>query len=354
MRVLFISGSFLPDRCGVADYLWHLVDEMAASADMEVAVLSSCPNPAGCSHHVRHFKGRDLVTIRDVAQAVREFSPDIVHIQYPTSRAVSRYIPLFVRRVLRTPVVQTWHEHYAECNQLGWRNLTGLDGLVHVREDLPRRLPPWLHKMLRNKSAYVPNASTIPAIRITDEQRSAIRNGICGDRQLLTFFGFVNPNKGVDRLFQLTDPARHHLLLICDLDQSTDYRRQVQRLASANSWHGHVTITGFLPPTEVGRLLAASDAIVFPFATGIGAWNTSVQAALASGSFVIGTSDKETGLGYDESKNLSLVPCGDWQAFRAGLLAGLGRRREPESSSGWSSIVRAHKEFYAELHGRRG
>jgi len=350
MRVLFISGSFLPDRCGVADYLWHLVEAMAACADVEVAVLSSCPEPAGCSHQVRHFKGQDPVRIRDVAKAVREFRPDIVHVQYPSSRAVSRYIPLFVRRVLQTPVVQTWHEHYEECNQLGWRNLLGLSGMVYVREDLPQRLPPRLRRMVRDKSAYIPNASTIPAVPITNEQRLAIRHRIGGERQLVTFFGFVNPNKGADRLFRIADPERHHLLLICDLDQAKDYCRQVHSLALSEPWRDHVTITGFLPPAEVGELLAASDAIVFPFATGIGSWNTSVQAALASGSFVIGTSDNPGQPGYDSSKNMTRVPCGDWQAFRAGLLAGLGRRREPDSSNGWPEIVTAHKELYAKLH----
>ena len=354
MRVLFISGSFLPDRCGVADYLWHLVQELAACTDTEVAVLSSCPNPACCAHPVRHFKGWNIVSIKDVAKAVRAFRPDIVHIQYPASRAISRYIPLFVRRVLRTPVAQTWHEHYDECNQLGWRNLMGLDGLVHVREDLPRRLPAWVQKMLRNKSVYIPNASTIPAVGITDEQRWVIKKDICGERQLVTFFGFLNPNKGVDRLFEIADPTRHHLLLICDPDQSTDYRRQVHNLALSEPWHDHVTITGFLPPAEVGRLLAASDAIAFPFTTGIGDWNTSVQAALTSGSFVIGTSANEALLGFDESKNMRLVSCDDWQAFRSGLLAGLGRRREPESSKGWSAIVRAHKNLYAEIQAKRG
>ncbi len=349
MRVLFISGSFLPDRCGVADYLWHLVEEMASCADMQVAVLSSCPNPAGCSNSVRHFSEHDPVTTGGVAQAVREFKPDIVHIQYPTCRAISRDIPLYVRRVLRTVVVQTWHEHYDDCNQLGWRNLLGLDGVVHVREDLPRRLPVWLRLMLRRTSIYIPNASTIPAPRMTGEQRSTIRRGIAGDRQLVSFFGFADPNKGIDRLFELADPDRHHLLLICDLDQSTDYHRRVRRLALAEPWHDHVTITGFLPPAEVGRLLAASDAIAFPFVTGIGSWNTSVQAALASGSFVIGTSDDKSRLGYDSSKNLALVPCGDWQAFRAGMAAGLGRRREPDLANGWAAIVSAHKEFYAKL-----
>ena len=349
MRVLFISGSFLPDRCGVADYLWHLVEAMASRADMDIAVLSACPHPAGFSRPVRHYRGQDPLRLRDAAKAIRDFAPDIVHIQYPTSRAISRHIPLFVRRVLRIKVVQTWHEHYDDCNQLGWRNLLGLDGVVHVRDDLPQRLPPWLQAMLRRTAVHIPNASTIPALRLTDDERLAVRERIGGARQLVTFFGFVNPNKGVDRIFELADPARHHLLLICDLDPSTDYRRQVLALAQSESWRGNVTITGFLPPAEVGQLLAASDAIVFPFATGIGDWNTSVQAALASGSFVVGTSGNNSRLGHDESRNLTLVPCGDWQAFRAGLLAGLGRRREPDVSNAWSAIAEAHQKFYARL-----
>lgn len=347
MRILFISGSFLPDRCGVADYLWHLAGELAQDPDTQVAVLSACPNPATGSVPVRHFGTSEPVRAASVRSVVDEFRPDIVHIQYPSSRAVSRSVAGYVRRVLGVAVIQTWHEHFQDCNQVGWRNLLGLDGLIYVREDFPKKLPAWLRVLLGRRYVHIPNAATIPAVRLTSEQRTEIKRRIGGDRQLVSYFGFVNPNKGVEALFEIADPDRHHLLLICELDPSNDYHRRLLDLAGSETWRDKVTITGFLAPEDVGRMLAASDAVVYPFVSGTGRWNTSVTAALDSGSFVLGTCEDMGATGHDPSRNLSLVPCGDRHALREALHAGIGVRRDANTSSGWPAITQAHRKLYA-------
>lgn len=347
MRVLFVSGSFLPDRCGVADYLWHLAGELAQDPEMKVAVLSACPNPAAGSVPIRHFGTSEPVRVASVRSVVDEFKPDIVHIQYPSRRAISRGVAGYVRRVLGIAVIQTWHEHYRECNQVGWRNLLGLDGLIYVRGDFLKKLPVWLRVLLGKRSVHISNAATIPAACLTQEQRAEIKRSIGGDQQLVSYFGFANPNKGIEAIFEIADPDRHHLLLICELDPTNDYHHRLLKLAGSERWGGRVTVTGFLPPERVGLLLAASDAIVFPFVTGTGSWNTSVRAALDSGSFVLGTSADACAPGYDPEQNLSLVPCGDNRALRFALRAGIGTRRDPNTDSGWAAIARTHRDFYA-------
>jgi glycosyltransferase involved in cell wall biosynthesis len=221
--------------------------------------------------------------------------------------------------------------------------LWGLDGLLYVREDLPARLPARVRERLRGVPAqYVPNGKTIPAVAVTDAERTALRAEISAGAPLVAFFGLVYPNKGVDRLFEIADPARHHLLLVCELDPADEYQRSILERAQSEPWRGRVTVTGFLPADKVGRLLAAADAVVFPFPDGIGPWSTSVNAALASGSLVVAISAGQEG-GYDAERNLFL---GNVAEMREGLQRHLGTRRAPDTSDDWDRIAEQHERFY--------
>ncbi len=350
MRILFVCGSFLPDRCGVADYLWHLVRELAGRETTSIAILSAAEHRTELPPAVSDFSPNRAVGLSDIITAIRRFKPDIVHVQYPAIRRVPQLMPLLVRRVMRVPVVQTWHEHYVESEQLSWTNLLGIDGLIYVREDFLRRLPRWLAKQVAGIAhGHIPNGSTIPAIALTDDARQSIRERICGGKRVVAFFGFMNPNKGVEKLFDIVDPATQHILLIGELDAATPYRESLRQLIRSERWHGHVTVTGFLPAAQAGELLAAADAVVFPFPTGLGRWNTSVQAALASGSFVLGTSATATRAEYNESLNQCLVPCEDMVALRGSLNEHIGRRRRPDPADPWHQIADAHLQLYGKV-----
>jgi len=353
MRVLLISGTFPPDRCGVGDYTGHLAEHLARHGSMEVAVLTGAvaASTDGGDASPALFRGTaGAVSLCDARRAIRAFRPDVVHIQYPTMRPVSRWIPVFARRALGLPVVQTWHEHYSECGQLGILNLFGLQRLIYVREDAPHRLP-WYVKRLAAASdpAFIPNACTIPAVRLNPDEREHARRVIGGGRPVVAYFGFAYPNKDVHLLFEIADPSVHHLLLICSLDREHSYQRRLIELVQSERWGGHVTVTGFVPAEEAGRLLASADAVVFPFSGGVGQWNTSVKAALASGTFVLGTTADPKLAGFNAERNLCLAPCGNLEAMRAALAAHLGQHRDPDTNDEWAELVREHRQIYGSV-----
>lgn len=351
MRVLLISGTFPPDRCGVGDYTKHLAENLARGGGDEIAVLTGNAAAASDDPAVTIFCSTDgVICLRDARRVIRQFKPGIVHIQYPTARAISRWIPAFTGRVQRVPVIQTWHEHFSECGQLGPLNVLGLRGLIHVREDLPERLPHWLKRSIGDTElVFIPNGCTIPGARVPPADRESVKRMISGGKPIVAYFGFAHPNKDVHRLFEIADPALHHLLLVCELNESHAYQRRVLELIQSNRWREHTTVSGFVPPTEVSRLLACSDAIVFPFSRGVGRWHTSLKAALASGTFVVGTTLDPAQVGYSSDHNLCLVPCGDLGALKQALATYLGRRREPDTSNEWIEIAEAHRQIYARL-----
>ncbi len=104
-------------------------------------------------------------------------------------------------------------------------------------------------------------------------RRAAVRSEVGANiGGLIVYFGFASPAKGIESLFEIADPQRHRLVLICDLSAEDTYQASILSLASRGDWTGKVTVTGYLPPEQAGRLLAAADAVVFPFLNGGGEW----------------------------------------------------------------------------------
>jgi glycosyltransferase involved in cell wall biosynthesis len=350
MRVLLVAAALPPARCGIGDYSERLAQVLAERGHWTPVVLTTTAKATSDYFEIVH-SDPTKIGFRDALNAIRLVRPDVVHIQYPSTAPISSLVPVAARRISGLPVVQTWHEHFRECIQLSWMNLLGLDALVYVRDNLPPMLPPLVAHFMKGKlAAHIPNASSIRPATLSPVERDASRSRIAGQRQTVVFFGFAHPNKGVHLLFDIANPDRHHIVLITQLDSQNDYQRAVLERSASPPWCGHVTVTGFLPEQEVAKTLAAADAVVFPFPEGIGAWNTSVLAAMESGALVVGTTRDSSMAGYDAKKNVYLAPCGDIASMREGLATHIGQRN-PVSTAGnsWTSLASAHEALYEAL-----
>jgi glycosyltransferase involved in cell wall biosynthesis len=135
--------------------------------------------------------------------------------------------------------------------------------------------------------------------------------------------------------------------LICDLDPSDPYHGKILELVHGKAWSGHVTITGHLPEKEVGELLCAADAAVFPFTHGSGSWNTSIHAAATQGTFVLTTSKE--GQGFDEQKNIYFSTPGNDDEMRKALDSHIGRKNQNPPRRDWDEIAREHLDLYKKI-----
>lgn len=354
MRVLFITGAYPPDKCGVGDYTYHLVNALASRPDIEVGVLTS-NNSDLILDTTKAQIFRTMTKWRfmsHIVNVVSQFRPDIVHIQYPAQRYNSRlvkYLPLLFK-LMRLPVVQTWHEHFNECDMLGWQNVLFCEAVIYVRPSLPKSLPLWVKYLLGNTPMlYISNTSTIPVVNLNEEQIKAIKDNFSEHRPIICFFGFAYPNKGLERLFEIADPIKHHLVLVCDLSFENSYQSDILNTISQMPWVGNVTVTGFLSAQRVGEILAVADAVVFPFPDGAGEWNTSLKAAEAAGAFVIATTQEIKLLGYDEKRNVYFSGIDDISGMRTALNTYLGKRNFPDLYDAWDDIAIAHESFYQKL-----
>ncbi|MDP2804659.1 MAG: glycosyltransferase family 4 protein [Gallionellaceae bacterium] len=355
MKVLLISGSYPPDKCGVGDYTAQLAEALASRGNINVGVLTGIgadlpikTTQVNVFRSVSKWRNSSLAKIRRI---VLEFQPDVVHIQYPTQAYQGRpprFLPLLLR-LMGLPVVQTWHEYYHESG-VSWHNLLACDALVYVRPDFKQKIPRWVSKCLFNTPVvYVPNVSSIPVVSLSAEQARAIKLDLSNGKPVVCFFGFAHINKGLEHIFSIADPAKHHLVLICDLSDQDPYQANILNLANQTEWIGRVTVTGFQTSQRVGEILAVADSVVFPFPNGAGEWNTSLKASEASGAFTLATTQDETLLGYHENTNTYFAGCGQITDMRNALNKYLGRRNKANTENAWEKSAMEHVQIYEQL-----
>ena len=358
MKVLLITGSFPPMKCGVGDYTACLAAALSNRDGMSVAVLTDVrADPLRADYNFEIFpviQDWTLINLPEALKTIKRWKPDVVHFQYPTQGYGNGWLPGILPLLcipLNATIVQTWHEY---CPARPNENLllaTTPGGLIAVRPGYKEKMPLWMRWLTKHKEfRYIPNASSIPAATLSDAERLAIRERyLSSEKRLIAFFGFIYPHKQVELLFEIADPATDHIVLIGDLDMNDPYHKSLMKKTERAPWAGHVTVTGFMPPTEAARLLSAADAVVLPFQGGGGLWNTSLHSAAMQGTFVLTTSfDRQ---GYNSTENIYYAkPC-DVEQMRSSLQNYAGRKIDLPQLPDWDFISKAHVQLYSFLAG---
>jgi glycosyltransferase involved in cell wall biosynthesis len=353
-------------KCGVGDYTNRLVNALKDNTDIDVSVLSSLMEvairPFGHPEADYAMPTWGLKGLRCFMSMMRRIKPDVVHIQFPTqgyASAISAltWIPCICRVLFRVPVVLTWHEYVPRNTpnvlRCMYGMIAGASALVVVRPDYSLTMPKPMRLLLgKAPIRYIPNVSNVPTVTLTADERQTLRDRLgCGLSKIIAHFGFVFPHKGTDLLFQIADPARHHLLLIGELSDRDDYQARVLQLAATPEWKGKVTFTGFVETEKAARLLAVADAVVFPFISGGGLWNTSLHAAACQGTFALVTSVEKNG--YDSAANIYYARPQAVDELKQALAdyAGVRNPRPIDAKDSWRALAAAHETLYRSLAG---
>lgn len=357
MRVLLICGSYPPIKCGVGDYTAILAAELGAVEGLTVGLLTGT---GASSSQIRSgvellpvVRSWSVGQVFAIAAQACEWRPDIVHIQYPCRGYGRGKGPLFLPLILGcqgAAVVQTWHEPLGALRRLRYlpAALTR-DSLVVVEPEYETFVSSWYAALLHKKRffRYIPVGSNIPSAVLSEVQRGDLKKEYCPEGcNLIAYFGFVSPLKGVDALFEIADPERDRLLLICDLDSSDQYQDRLLRLMEGDRWRGRSFVTGYRSADEVAALLAVADIALFPFTEGATSRNASVLAARVQGTFVVATSTRRHG--YFERENCYFARPGDLEEMQQALRCYAGKRAAGEIAE-WQAIAAAHMELYREI-----
>lgn len=328
MRILIITGSFPPMNCGVGDYTIRLAEEMASNLSNKIVVLTT----NGVFKDAYSFKVMPEFSTWSIFESLKyiailkNFKPDIVHIQFPTQGYKTGFLPFFIpliNFIFRVRTLLTWHEVYSlKFLPLVFFKSIFSQSIIITRE----KYLTYINKLfriflLKKKFLYIPVASNITPVNLSENSFKEIKSFYQKKQsRLLVFFGFIYPNKGIEQIFSIADPSKDQIVIAGNFGSNIDYNNNIHKFALSKPWREKVLITGYLPATEISKLLRVADAIILPFRKGVtggGESNGSVHAACASGSFVITTSDEIKG--YDQHRNIYFSRIDDVAAMKNAL-----------------------------------
>lgn len=359
-KVLFVAASIPPKPCGIGYYTFRLIEELSKNKDLSLSCFTNLSIKSGIERRrlksCRFFNGFNNIAIIDLYKfiiTIKKFNPDIIHIQYPSlgySRIASALMPL-ISKLFKAKLVETWHEHYVDCKQITPFNLFGLSALVHIRPDSYIKLPFLIKFLLKNKiSIEIPNSSTIPLKFLSDkESKLFVKKNLkhVKNKKIITFFGFLNKNKNVEILFDMLDPSKNFILLVTDPnDFSTDkeYKKLILDKINSKKWKKSCSYTGFLKEDVIANYLAISDAIIFPFKEASSRWNTSIKAAINSGSLVIFQPSQVNTRGYNKINNTYLLD--NFSQIPFAIEKFSHNKNLNIKNDDWPNIARRHIQLY--------
>lgn len=400
MRVGLVCGHFDPARDGVADYTRRLAEHLQTAGLDPLIATAYCYDEA----HPRALgvtASWDASGVLVAARMLARLELDAVHVQFaPSAFGFRRAVGLLPQLLPAwLPVLTTLHEYgvwappraRARSRRALWSMLERrsrvdretlflvsrarqvlVTSTEHLRT-LHARFPPQAIPAL--EVPIGPNVDLLPIDR--QEVRAAVRRklGMPPDAPLVVFFGFLHPEKGLERLITAAARVRRvrpglRLVLIGGAEShsvrgsaAAKLRTRLKRTAGEEGMSENVILTGYLPEAEVSHLLQAADAAAFPFDAGVTAKSSSLLAALAHGTPTVATSPAPASEHPTQLDGVLRVPPCDTAALTEALhliltdrsladrLSSTGRAHAARHS--WTRIASVHAMVYAALRDTR-
>ena len=389
MRVLFITGEFPPMQGGVGACTQEIARALVALGT-EVGVLTSTK----AKFRIQDSGFRIFPTIeqwdwsswRLFSKTIREFAPDVAHIQYQTGAFAMHPAINFAPRFLKSPQTKfavTFHDlrvpylfPKAGCvrDWVTHQLARGCDAVVATNDEDHQQLLALNLKRL----TLIPIGSNVQTTQPPNYQRTAWRSqlGAREDEALLCYFGFLNASKGGEDLMRaLARVPNAKLLMIGGQVGASDptdvaYLAKVKSLIAELGLTERVLWTDFTPDEIVTTNFLASDVCVLPYRDGASYRRGTLMAALAHGcAIVTTTADRRPTTDADSSAgklpalqdgiNCLLVPPDNPDALAEAIQRamaspalrakiGVGARELAQHFT-WDKIARQHLDLYARL-----
>jgi len=390
MRVLFLTGEFPTMQGGVGDCTNEIARALAARG-AQVGVLTStrARQPAIQSPQLEIFpliEKWNWSSLRVIRDTLRDFSPDLVHIQFQTAAfamhpaiyLLPRSLSLFRERV-GVRVVVTFHDLrvpylFPKAGRIReWITrffARACDAVIATNEEDYFSLSALRLKLL----TIIPIGSNISTTPPRDYHRAAWRAqlGIADNEALLCYFGFLNESKGGETLIRaLAQIPRAKLLMIGGQTGASDptnaaYLARVKKEIRDLKLEDRVMWTDYTPPEIVTANFFAADICVLPYRDGASYRRGTLMAALAHGCAIVTTkvpspkSQVQSQLPkLHDGENCLLAPPDDPRALANAIQRavaspelrgriGAGARAVAQHFS-WDKIARQHLELYEQI-----
>ena len=409
IRVISIAGTYRPAHCGVAHYTQQLRAKLS-QLDIESRVLTThvAAEAAGEPDVMGVVSDWSLSALMPLVRSLHGFSPNslstdslsanILHIQhaagtYGFERSIF-LLPLLLRVTgWRKPIVTTIHEYgwwewqprwlpapllegLKQWGQdRGWWDredgflLTHSDAIITTNSDAETVL----RSRLPGLSDRITRITIAPNIEVDSIDHPTARQALlqtCGwnkDAEIIAFFGFLHPVKGLETLLAafkqvIAVRPQARLLLIGGVEslalakeQATDYWNQLQRLTAELHLDKAVHFTGYVAAETASCYLSGADIGVLPFNHGVTLKSGSLLALLAHGLPSVITQPNFADPTLADAPWLQIIPSRNVDRLTEALIKLLAqpdhyclgqKTRQFAQQFSWDAIATAHIQIY--------
>lgn len=354
-------SSYPTEDCGISKYTKELIEELGK---IQVNVFPR-----------RIFFYREKLTLFLWFRFFFEvlvMKPEVIHIQY-TPTICGPVIPLFLilMRILgSSKIIVTAHEepeaYLKYCPGitslfflLYEKSIYKLSHQVLVHTSYHKQVLQERYGLGKNKAKLIFHGVSKKEASSWQVKKVKEKYNLEG-KDTITFFGFLNPRKGVEYLiFSFSELVKKRKNLILLIAGSTikiwsKYPLQLKGLVKSLKIDNYVKFTGFVPNDEVPALFVASKIIVMPYfrSTQSGVLHQAISYAtpvIVSDVGGIGNFVKENDIGL-------IVPPKDSESLTKAILNLLDNKRKLEmfkrnelklrETLSWDNIARLHMEIY--------
>lgn len=332
MRIIFITGSYPPDTCGVGDYAYRLAQALQACGVTTDIVSQKKWNFENSLNIVRHLDG---------------YKSDIIHIQYPTAGYGFGLAPQAVS-LLRRCVV-TLHEVSQShiLRRLSLYPFTVRSKHVIFTSSHEQRYALQWAPWLKNRSSIIPIGSNVAVVKVKEKV----------DGKEIVYFGLIRPNKGLEDVLQLAslikDNRKPFFIRIIGKPHPDcmEYYNSLRLRTQTLPVHWCVGLTD----NETTDLLSHAEIAYVPYPDGVSERRGSLLALLANGNAVITTRGAQTPPTLDDVVAFAQNPK-EALALAEKIFADevlrkhyLAKGRAYAANFEWSRIALRHVEIYRGL-----
>lgn len=326
MRILLLVGSYDPEICGVGDYTRVLAQNLErAGHELIIVTLCESCQPGvvenGRVSVVRLDQSKwRLGVLPELISVIKRFQPDVVNIQYESNsfdRSLLPNVIPIIRFLFKKPIVTTVHELWGPevGGRLAIYLMLRLSDYVIVNdktifERIITNIP-----SIKPRSVLSFSGTTIP-LNTNDELTAYLQRvtlGFYSDKLIISYFGFINPSKGLETLFRALSQLNkdYKLLIISNYDSRDRYHRSLKQLGKDLAIDDKIFWMHNPSETEVSAYLQASNLCILPFNDGVSLRRTSFLAALAHGLPLITTKASATPASLRDGENVLLTEPGN-------------------------------------------
>lgn len=362
-------------KCGVGDYTYNLSTELNRHG-VEVYVITSRDlriSRKGVVDIRPVIKRWDFSGLIPLLEKIKETTPAIVHLQYPTqayrNKIMINIFPFIFRMFFRIPLIVTIHDARTSHLLNKVRLVTFLfcaKNIIITSEEEKRYLAVRF-PFFRDKLRLIYIGANIKNIHIGMEERKNIRKrlGVKGGEILIAHFGYILKKKRLEVIFYvlrqlLDDGYRIKLIMISDFNPDRDrYHASLKELVRRLNLARDVIWTGYSKPEDVSMYLASSDICIEIYPDGVSFRRGSFLAALSHGLPVVTTKGDILPKGLIEYHNILAVRGGDVDRLADSvkelisnpqMRERIGRNaKEFSRRFSWEDIARSHIELYNEV-----